>query len=156
MFKNSPEYNSSVSIINALVPEVSIQANEQQFRQLLWNLILNAAQATPSGGRIEIDCRTRETGFACPANIERLYGTSAADWVELQICDTGSGIPKEALDRIFDPFYTTKERGFGLGLSIVQNIIQENNGLIMAESTPGKGTAFYCYFIRSDAPKAAG
>jgi two-component system sensor histidine kinase PilS (NtrC family) len=154
MFKNSPEYNSAVSVINTLDPAVSIKANEQQFRQLLWNLLLNASQATGDGDRIEIDCRTRETGFACPANIERLYGTSDADWVELQISDTGIGIPKEVLDRIFDPFYTTKDRGFGLGLSIVQNIMQEHNGLIMAESTPGKGTAFYCYFIRSSAPES--
>jgi two-component system sensor histidine kinase PilS (NtrC family) len=154
MFKNSPEYNSSLSLNNNLDPRVCIEANAQQFRQLLWNLLLNAAQASCDGGRIDIECRTRETGFACPANIERLYGTSDADWVELQVRDTGSGIPRTELDRIFDPFYTTKERGFGLGLSIVQNIIQEHNGLIMAESTPGKGTAFYCYFIRSDDPEA--
>lgn len=151
MFKNSPEYNSAVSLSNNLDPRVCIEANAQQFRQLLWNLILNAAQATPGGGRIEINCRTRETGFACPANIERLYGSSNADWVELQVRDNGAGIPRADIDRIFDPFYTTKERGFGLGLSIVQNIIQEHGGLIMAESTPGAGTAFYCYFIRSNA-----
>ncbi len=153
MFKNSPEYNSAVSVVNSLVPDVGIEANEQQFRQLLWNLLLNAVQATGDGGRIEIDCRTRETGFACPANIERLYGSSAADWLELQVRDTGSGIPPEVVKRIFDPFYTTKDRGFGLGLSIVQNIVQEHNGLIMAESTLGTGTVFYCYFIRSEAPK---
>jgi len=153
MFKNSPEYNSAVSLSNNLDPRVYIEANAQQFRQLLWNLLLNAAQATPGGGRIEIDCRTRETGFACPANIERLYGSSNADWVELQVRDNGTGIPRADIDRIFDPFYTTKERGFGLGLSIVQNIIQEHGGLIMAESTSGAGTAFYCYFIRSNAPE---
>jgi len=154
MFKNSPEYNSAVSLSNNLDAQVYIEANAQQFRQLLWNLVLNAAQATSGGGRIDIDCRTRETGFACPANIERLYGTSDADWVELQVRDTGAGIQRTELDRIFDPFYTTKDRGFGLGLSIVQNIIQEHKGLIMAESTPGKGTAFYCYFIRADEPEA--
>jgi two-component system sensor histidine kinase PilS (NtrC family) len=153
MFKNSPEYSGAVTVNNDLDPRVCIEANEQQFRQLLWNLLLNAAQATPEGGRIDIECRTRETGFACPANIERLYGTSDADWVELQVRDTGAGIARSDLDRIFDPFYTTKERGFGLGLSIVQNIIREHKGLIMAESTPGAGTAFYCYFIRSDAPE---
>lgn len=154
MFKNSAEYNSEVELANSLDPQVCIEANAQQFRQLLWNLVLNAAQATGSGGRIEIGCRTRETGFACPANIERLYGSSAADWVELQVRDTGSGIPHAVIDRVFDPFYTTKERGFGLGLSIVQNIIQEHDGLIMAESAPGQGTVFYCYFIRSGPPEA--
>jgi two-component system, NtrC family, sensor histidine kinase PilS len=153
MFKNSPEYNCSVSIVGNVDPNVYIDANAQQFRQLLWNLLLNAAQATPDSGRIEIACRTRETGFTCPANIERLYGTSAADWVELQVRDTGTGIPRAVIDRIFDPFYTTKERGFGLGLSIVQNIVREHNGLIMAESTPGEGTVFYCYFIRAEAPE---
>lgn len=150
MFKNSPEYKNTVSMRNLLKPGICIQANEQQFRQLLWNLLLNAAQATDDGDRIEIDCRTRETGFACPANIERLYGTSGEDWVELQIRDSGTGIEESVLDRIFDPFYTTKDRGFGLGLSIVQNILQEHNGLITAKSTPGAGTVFYCYFIRAD------
>jgi signal transduction histidine kinase len=133
---------------------VIIDANEQQFRQLLWNLLLNAAQATGDGGRIEIDCRTRERGFTCPANIERLYGNSTADWVELQVRDTGSGIPQDVIERIFDPFYTTKDRGFGLGLSIVQTIVQEHNGLIMADSTPGAGTTFYCYFPRAGAQQA--
>ncbi len=155
MFKNSPEYNSTINVVNRLELEIIITANEQQFRQLLWNLLLNAAQATGDGGTIEIDSRTRETGFACPANIERLYGSSDADWVELQVRDTGSGIPQDVIERIFDPFYTTKDRGFGLGLSIVQNIVQEHNGLIMAESKPGTGTTFYCYFIRSDARQAA-
>ncbi len=154
MFKNSPEYNRSIHMVNCLNSEVGILANEQQFRQLLWNLLLNAAQATGDGGQIEIDCRTRETGFDCPANIERLYGSSDADWVELQVRDTGNGIPPEVIKRIFDPFYTTKDRGFGLGLSIVQNIVQEHNGLIMADSTPDAGTTFYCYFIRSNAPQA--
>ena len=154
MFKNSPEYNSAISIVNCLDSEVIIDANEQQFRQLLWNLLLNAVQATGDGGRIEIDCRTRERGFNCPANIERLYGNSTADWVELQVRDTGSGIPREVIERIFDPFYTTKDRGFGLGLSIVQTIVQEHNGLIMADSTPGEGTTFYCYFPRAGAQQA--
>ena len=141
---------------NCLEPGICIQADEQQFRQLLWNLLLNAAQATDDGDHIEIDCRTRETGFACPANIERLYGSSGEDWVELQIRDTGTGIEPSVLDRIFDPFYTSKDRGFGLGLSIVQNILQEHNGLITAESTPGAGTVFYCYFIRADASPQEG
>jgi len=156
MFQNSPEYKSTVSMRNCLQPEICIQANEQQFRQLLWNLLLNAVQATNDGDHIEIDCRTRETGFACPANIERLYGSSGEDWVELQIRDSGNGIEQSVLDRIFDPFYTTKDRGFGLGLSIVQNIVQEHNGLITAESTPGAGTVFYCYFIRSHASQEQG
>jgi len=154
MYKNSPEYNSTVSVVNCLDSEVIIDANEQQFRQLLWNLLLNAAQATGDGGRIEIDCRTRESGFACPANIERLYGSSTAERVELQVRDTGSGIPRDVIERIFDPFYTTKDRGFGLGLSIVQTIVQEHNGLIMADSTPGAGTTFYCYFPRSGPQQA--
>jgi len=101
-----------------------IQADPDQLRQVLINLIQNAADAMPKGGNITLETRTLE------------------GYLELSIADTGEGIPKELLSKIFDPFVTTKSTGNGLGLAMVQTIIKAHHGSIQAESTPGKGTTF--------------
>ncbi|NJD56709.1 MAG: PAS domain-containing protein [Nitrospirae bacterium] len=101
-----------------------IRADEVMIRQAMTNLIQNAAEAMPEGGEIRI---------ACAMNGEKLV---------LSIADTGHGIPESIRDRIFLPFYTTKERGTGLGLAIVHNIIVSHGGSIRAESSP-EGTVFY-------------
>lgn len=104
------------------LPEVPCDAT--QIQQVLVNLIRNAMQAMNRGGEIRI-----ETGSG-----------SEAVWVS--ISDTGSGIPEEKLNRIFQPFFTTKKKGSGLGLMIVQRIIRDHGGKIDLESKPGKGTTF--------------
>jgi PAS domain S-box-containing protein len=101
-----------------------IRADEVMIRQAMTNLIQNAAEAMPEGGEIRI---------SCAMNGEKLV---------LSIADTGHGIPESIRDRIFLPFYTTKERGTGLGLAIVHKIIVSHGGSIRAESLPG-GTIFY-------------
>jgi len=101
-----------------------IQADPDQLRQVLINLIQNAADAMPKGGNITLETRTLE------------------GYLELSIKDTGEGIPKELLSKIFDPFVTTKSTGNGLGLAMVQTIIKAHHGSIQAESTPGTGTTF--------------
>src|SRR5213594_278507 len=95
-----------------------------QVKQVLVNLIKNAMQAMTNGGVLTV-----QTG-------------SGADGVWVSIADTGCGIPPEQLNRIFEPFYTTKKKGSGLGLMIVQRIIREHGGLIKLESHVGKGTTF--------------
>src|SRR5687768_16885072 len=104
------------------LPEVPCDAT--QIQQVLVNLIRNAMQAMNRGGEIRI-----ETGAG-----------SEAVWVS--ISDTGSGIPEEKLNRIFQPFFTTKKKGSGLGLMIVQRIIRDHGGKIDLESKPGRGTTF--------------
>jgi PAS domain S-box-containing protein len=94
-----------------------------QMKQVLVNLIKNAMQAMTKGGVLTV-----QTG-------------STADGVWVNISDTGCGIPQEQLNRIFEPFYTTKKKGSGLGLMIVQRIVREHGGLIKLESN-GKGTTF--------------
>ncbi len=98
----------------------------QQLNQVFMNLMINAAQAIERDGEIKIETRHVD-GF-----------------VEVEISDTGVGIPKENIPKIFDPFFTTKEvgKGTGLGLNISYNIIKEHNGAIDVESTLGKGTKF--------------
>ncbi|MFO7931218.1 MAG: ATP-binding protein [Desulfosalsimonas sp.] len=99
-----------------------------RFVQCLLNLYLNSIQAMEGGGRI-----TAETGL------------SAEGAVMVQIADTGPGMAREDLSRIFDPYFTTKSTGTGLGLAIVHKIIEDHGGRITVNSTPGRGTVFSIY-----------
>jgi PAS domain S-box-containing protein len=101
----------------------AIRADEVMIRQAINNLLLNAVEAMPDGGEISISCTVSGAGLV------------------LAISDTGHGIPENLRDRIFLPFYTTKERGTGLGLAIVHKIIVAHGGSIRVESSP-KGTVF--------------
>ncbi len=113
------------------VPDVLAMGN--QIQQVLLNLLINARQAMPNGGRVII----------------RLEHDVASDMVDLVVRDTGSGIPADKLPRIFEPYFTTKSGpdesgmgGTGLGLSSCRQIIESHRGRIRVESTPGKGTQF--------------
>ena len=95
-----------------------------QIQQVLVNLVKNASQAMTTGGEL-----TLSTG-------------ENSDGVWVSVTDTGGGIPQEQINRIFEPFYTTKKKGSGLGLMIVQRIVRAHNGRIELESNVGKGTTF--------------
>jgi PAS domain S-box-containing protein len=99
-------------------------ADATQLQQVLVNLVKNAAQAMTTGGTL-----TLQTG-------------EAGDGVWVSVEDTGGGIPQEQINRIFEPFYTTKKKGSGLGLMIVQRIVRAHNGRIELESNVGRGTTF--------------
>ena len=110
-----------------LSPDISqIQADEDQVRQVLMNVVINAIQAIPKKGEIKI--KTEKT---------LLKGESA---VKLIIKDSGIGITEKDFNQIFDPFFSTKEQGSGLGLSIVYKLIEAHQGEIKVESKEGKGT----------------
>ena len=102
-----------------------INADPGMLQQALVNLALNACQAMPAGGTLEFRCR--------PAAGRR---------VEVTVRDTGVGISREHLERIFDLYFTTKEGGSGIGLSLVYRIVQLHDGEVAVESTPGAGTTF--------------
>ncbi|NIO38459.1 PAS domain S-box protein [Candidatus Bathyarchaeota archaeon] len=115
-----------------------IQVDFDQIQQALMNIMLNAAQAMPDGGDLTIT-----TSVAKDVQI----GDSIRDAVRIDIGDTGVGIPKENLDKLFNPFFTTKEKGkgVGLGLSVVHGIIERHHGKIKIESNPVDGTTFSIY-----------
>jgi len=114
-----------------------VQGNEPQLRQVALNLINNAVEAMPRGGQLTI--RTRMRGSVAPPRApERPRGAR----VQLEISDTGAGITPEQLNTIFVPFYTTKERGTGLGLPICQRIVEHHGGEIRIQSEPGRGSRF--------------
>lgn len=103
---------------------IELDADPRQLKQVFWNLLNNATQAMPSGGVVRI--------------VARLDG----DRVRASVIDTGEGIPADALDRIFDPFYSTKEHGTGLGLAQVARIVEEHSGRMDVTSTVGEGSTF--------------
>ncbi len=105
-------------------PETEIPADGELIKQLFMNLILNAVQAMPEGGTLEF--RT----------------VTGNDVVEFHVTDTGTGIDDESLGKIFHPFYTTREKGTGLGLGIVHQIVETLGGTIRVTSRLGEGTAF--------------
>lgn len=112
-----------------------VKLDEIQTRQALTNLIQNAIEAMPHGGELRVMVSVRPTAQA-----------SAMKEIEISIGDTGIGIPKDRMDRIFLPFFTTKEKGTGLGLAIVHKIVLSHNGRIEVESQEGVGTTFRLYF----------
>lgn len=113
-----------VIITSELTPNLpAIMLDGDQMRQVAINLILNAGGAMPDGGRLTIKT----------AQVE-------ADHIQISFIDSGCGIPAEYVEKIFEPFYTTKERGTGLGLAITRQIIERHHGQINITSEPGKGT----------------
>ncbi len=113
----------SVSLPNDLP---TVLADGDQMRQVVLNIVLNAAEAMADGGELRVTSR--------PAPGER--------GVELRISDTGAGIPDEVKAKLFEPFFTTKKTGTGLGLAIAYGMIERHRGSLRVESTPGKGSTF--------------
>lgn len=126
-------------------PSMVIQSDRELLKQLLLNLILNAAQAMPDGGKLTVSALSTSNRRACRRNgspSHPLRGGCKGGWIEVKIKDTGPGIPEEIRDRIFDPFFTTKDEGTGLGLAIVHNIVERLEGAVEVESKVGRESTF--------------
>lgn len=128
-----------------------VEVDQYQMNQVLTNVIVNAKEAMPGGGIIEIhsenmvvDSKTDDNGLSM----------KEGRYVRISIRDQGTGIPEENIDRIFDPYFSTKERGtekgMGLGLAIAHSSIKKHNGYICVESEAGIGTVFHIYIPVSD------
>ena len=132
-------------IADALWP---VKADPGQVSQVINNLVLNADQAMPGGGKIELraeNCRLEE------GEIPEL---EPGRYVRVEIEDNGVGIPSDQLAKIFDPYFSTKQKGSGLGLATVYSIIRKHNGAVRAESVLGRGSTFIVY-LPASAKKAA-
>jgi signal transduction histidine kinase len=117
----------------------------------LLNLILNARDAMPHGGTLELETRN------VIVHEGNASGRQARSYVRLSVTDTGSGISPEVRERVFEPFFTTKEagKGTGLGLSMVEGFVRQTGGCVNIESAPGAGTTVALYLPRApEAPKA--
>ena len=123
-----------------------VDIDKGQISQAIQNLVINADQATPQGGILRISAMNSRIKSLINAPDMTL---SAGDYVQLTIEDQGTGIPEENLDKIFDPYFTTKEKGSGLGLATVYSIIHKHDGIVTVQSQIGKGTAFTIYLPAS-------
>ena len=123
-----------------------VEVDKGQIRQILNNLVINARQAMPQGGKMEV--RMENTDLS--ANSMPLL--PAGKYVKISIQDHGPGIHSEHLPRIFEPYFTTKKTGTGLGLATVYSVIRKHDGQIKVVSEPGKGTTFELYLPASQKP----
>jgi signal transduction histidine kinase len=124
-----------------------ILADADQLQQVLLNLVTNALDATPAGGQVRLTAGNAEFGATPPAE-DRLRisrGRIPQPCVTLRVDDTGCGIPPERLEKIFEPFFSTKERagGTGLGMAIVEDIVRAHGAAIEIESAEGRGTTIW-------------
>jgi PAS domain S-box-containing protein len=123
----------------------TILADPTQINQVLINLCTNADHAMPDGGIISVTLKNVEIDEDAAAQHPEL---KPGGYVNLAVSDTGKGISRQEIDRIFDPYYTTKEvgRGTGMGLAVVHGIVKGHNSIIEVKSEPGKGTTFNIFF----------
>lgn len=126
-------------VLDPSLPRVAIDA--EQLRQVVMNLFRNAAQAMRGRGRITVSSRVR-FGRGTRPGVRQKKGEAEETWVELTVADNGPGMSKTMLEKIFLPFFTTREKGTGLGLAISQRIAQAAGGRLEVRSYEGKGSAF--------------
>lgn len=116
----------TLTYTSAVEPEVHLEADPAQVRQMLLNLVLNAAQASAPGSRVVVGARLDGVG----------------ELVSIYVMDQGVGMPPDVLSRLFNPFFTTRPEGTGLGLAQVHRFVQDHNGTLTVDSTPGLGSTF--------------
>ena len=140
----------SVTIADETPTGLWVQVDEDQLRQLLWNLGLNAVQAMPDGGRLHLSAAA--LAAQAPLGEFRNGDGEGPAWVEIRVVDDGAGMSEETLERVFEPFFTTKKDGTGLGLATVHRIVESNGGHLGVESAPGVGSTFRVRLPRAEAP----
>ncbi|MGC8839485.1 MAG: CHASE4 domain-containing protein [Anaerolineae bacterium] len=138
---------SSVRAEFAIPPDLwAVEADEGQLSQVVQNLVLNARQAMPQGGVVRVACANVVLDSPSPLPLP------AGRYVRISVQDTGIGNPQEHLPRIFDPYFTTKQEGHGLGLATAFSIVRRHGGHITVESELGKGSRFDVYLPASEKP----
>ncbi len=134
----------TIELVTTLSPDVAmIRSDRGQIEQVIMNLVVNARDSMPNGGKIAIETANASLGEADAA----LLGIDAGDYVLTTISDVGFGMDEETISHIFEPFFTTKEQGegTGLGLATVHGIVEQSNGAIQVASEIGKGSIFSVY-----------
>jgi CheY-like chemotaxis protein len=135
--------SESIHLHLELQPDLwRVEADKGQLEQVLVNLVVNAIDAMEDGGELEI--RTANVELH-PDSGRFNFPIRAGCYVEFSVRDTGSGMDADTLSHVFEPFYTTKEDGTGLGLSMVYGIVKQSDGYVAGVSSPGQGTTFQVY-----------
>lgn len=136
--------------IHVIVPTVPlfIAGDIQQLDQVLINLGLNSTDAMPSGGQIVLRAKSMQPGDGDEFGLSEPH-----QYVHLEIKDTGSGIDADTVRQIFEPLFTTKKSGTGLGLAVVQQVITQHHGHVFVISEPGNGTTFHLFLPSTEEPE---
>jgi len=137
VLQNSPEMPKNIEIHKACADDLRVRVDPQQLQQVIWNLMLNAVQEMKGGGILSI---------ATAIHIGPDGAAARKKFAQVSISDTGPGIAPENQGKIFDPFFTSKETGTGLGLTIVHRIVENYNGKIFLRTDPQTGTTFILHF----------
>jgi len=135
-----------------------VTVDPDQMREVFLNVITNAAEAMEGGGRLTVVAENVGQGAGAGSETRE---PKAGKFVKISITDQGLGIRRENLEKVFDPYYSTKERGtqkgMGLGLTIVHSIVSKHDGFVQIASAPNAGTTFYIYLPAAESiPAAAG
>jgi PAS domain S-box-containing protein len=134
-----------------------VEADRGQIDQVLNNLIINADQAMPNGGNITVKAENITLPSGDKDTDAPHHVLPSGAYVKVMVSDEGAGIPKDDLEKIFDPYFTTKPNGNGLGLTIAYSIIKSHKGFIAVDSQMGKGTVFSFFLpVATAIPKPAG
>ncbi len=140
LFQHEARTRSNIRIVTSMATgSLLARVDQDQLRQVFWNLATNAFDAMPEGGQLTISTRCRQIDA----------GGRKGEVIEIAFLDTGEGIPKENLDKIFFPFFTTKKQGSGLGLAAVHRIVDLHGGWIKVESQERRGSRFVVCMPRS-------
>ncbi len=146
---------ADINVVLELEPKIGpVLADSGQMEQVLMNLVVNARDAMPRGGKLTIRTETVQLDREFVRNH---FGAVTGKFTKLSVIDTGLGMTKQVLAHIFEPFFTTKEvgKGTGLGLATVYGIVKQSEGYIWVESEPDKGTSFEVYLPVSQSAPAA-
>ena len=142
LIKNNDRFKSAMNIeFNGDSDHLIMSADEPQIKQLVWNLCINGLQSMTAGGTLKISLKKVDHAASLRSPMEKRGYL-------LTVEDEGCGIPQDQLKKIFDPFYTTKENGVGLGLPTVYQIVQRSGGTIEVSSQLDRGTQFRVYLPR--------
>jgi two-component system nitrogen regulation sensor histidine kinase NtrY len=146
LFENDCDCRDRIDLTTELVPGFKVAMDPVQLRQVLWNLLLNAVEAIEGSGRIEIKMYSLQNAIAAinkkgAITIEISFDV-ILKIIRIEVSDSGKGISDEEKTRLFEPYFSTKKSGMGLGLAIVNSIISDHKGMIRVQDNKPEGAKF--------------